>query len=278
MTFVLPDSRLEASRRAQLAYAQMTTSAARMAVSSRFLISCLVPAAVIALWWIASRLNWLPEQVLPGPSAVLRTCADLWSSGELPRNLARTSGWLLAGFAIGAALGMLLGAILGMSRRAEELFYPALRAMAYVPLLGWLPLWLMLLGPGDALKLVLVAQASLIPVVSRALAGIKGVPPALLEMGQVLRLSRAQRLRRIILPAALPSLWRGVRLGLTKGWQALIAIEVVVGTAGLGHMIMNARNVYRLDLMFVAVITVGIVGYALDRILAIVERRALRLT
>lgn len=278
MTFVLPDSRLEASRQAQLAYAQMTVSAARMAASSRWLISCLVPAALIALWWIASRLNWLPGQVLPGPAAVLRTFADLWSSGELPRNLARTLGWLLAGSAIGAAFGMLLGAILGLSRRAEELFYPALKATAYVPLLGWLPLWLMLLGPGNALKLVLVAQASLIPLVVHVLGGIKGVPAALLEMGQVLRLSRGQLLRRIILPAAFPSIWRGVRVGLTKGWQALIAIEVVVGTAGLGHMIMDAHNLYRLDLMLVAVMSVGIVGCALDRTLAIVERRALRLT
>jgi sulfonate transport system permease protein len=257
MTFVLPDPRLAASRRAQLAYARISRALAQFACSSRWLISCIVPAAALTVWWIAS----------PAPHVALRALADASNAGELQRPVALTLCWLLAGYALGVGSGILLGVGLGLSRRAELLLYPTLKALAHVPLLGWLLVWLVLLGPGDMLKVVLVAQASLTPVLGHVFAGIRGVPPALLEVGHVLRLRRGQLLRRIVMPAALPSIARGVRRGMTKGWLALLALEIFL----------NAQSLYRLDLMFVVVISVGIMGYALERTLATTERRVLRL-
>jgi sulfonate transport system permease protein len=145
-----------------------------------------------------------------------------------------------------------------------------------VPVLGWLPLWLVVLGVGDALKVVLVAQASLTPVVFNVFAGVRGVPAALVEVGSVLRFSRAQLLRRIILPAAFPAVWSGVRFSLTKGWLALVAIEILASTEGLGYMMVNARSLYQLDVMFVAMIVIGLLGYGLDRLLEAIEQRVLR--
>jgi sulfonate transport system permease protein len=242
----------------------------------RHLVPLIVPLAVLLLWRLASADHWLPEQILPSPHSVAGAFHDTWVSGELPTNLEMTLRWLLEGYAIGTALGMLLGISMGLSVRAEEYLYPTFKAMAYVPVLGWLPLWLVVLGVGDSLKVVLVAQASLTPVVFNVFAGVRGVPAALVEVGSVLRFSRAQLLRRIILPAAFPAVWSGVRFSLTKGWLALVAIEILASTEGLGYMMVNARSLYQLDVMFVAMIVIGLLGYGLDRLLEAIEQRVLR--
>jgi sulfonate transport system permease protein len=271
MNFVWPDPRLSASRRAQIAYSRMISSAARIAASSRRLISWIIPATVLGLWWFASRGEWLPEH-LTTPHAVLQAFIATWSSGELQRNLATTLCWLIAGYALGAGLGILFGITLGLSRRVEEYFYPTFKAIAYIPVLVWIVLWLALLGIGELLKVVLVAQAAMIPVVFNVFAGIRGIPPELLEVGQVLRLRRGQLLRRIVLPAAFPSIWNGLRVGLTKGWLALVAIEILSPTGGLGFMLTKARSLDQPDLMLVAVISIGLVGYTLHQGLKIIGR------
>jgi sulfonate transport system permease protein len=242
----------------------------------RWLVSLIIPVAVLLLWGCASSRHWLPEQILPTPQSVAEAFHDTWISGELPQNLKVTLRWLLEGYAIGAGLGVVLGVSMGLSERAEEYLYPTFKAMAYVPVLGWLPLWLVVLGIGDPLKVVLVAQASLTPVVFNVFAGIRGVPAALIEVGRVFRFGRVQLLARVILPAAFPAVWSGVRFSLTKGWLALVAIEILASTEGLGYMMVNARSLYQLDVMFVAVIVIGVLGYGLDRLLEVIERRVLR--
>lgn len=271
MNFVWPDPRLKATARAQIAYSRMISSAARIAASARRLIAWIVPATAIGLWWFASRGEWLPEHSTT-PHAVLQAFIDTWSSGELQTNLAATFRWLSAGYALGVGVGILCGITLGLSRRAEEYFYHTFKAVAYIPVLVWIVLWFALLGIGELLKVVLVAQAAMIPVAFNALAGIRSIPPELIEVGQVLRFRPGQLLGRIVLPAAFPSLWNGLRLGLIKGWLALVAIEILSPTGGLGFMLTRARSLGRFDVMLVAVISIGLVAYTLDQAFKIIGR------
>jgi sulfonate transport system permease protein len=235
----------------------------------------IVPLAILFLWLLNSRMGWLPPQVLPSPGSVVSALTESVATGELATNVGRTLLWLLVGYMAGTTLGALIGIGMGLSQPFEDYVSPTFKAISYVPVLGWLPLWLVLLGVGDALKIVLVAQATLSPVVFNVRDGIRNVPPSLIELGRVLNLTPVQQLRRIILPSAFPSIWSGIRFGLTKAWLALVAVELLASTEGLGFMMVNARALYQLDVMFVSVVAIAVIGFALDRGLEAVERRVL---
>jgi sulfonate transport system permease protein len=236
----------------------------------------LVPLALLLLWLLNAREGWLPAQVLPTPQSVVVALRDSLAWGELQTNLGMTLLWLLEGFAIAAVLGTALGIAMGLSQKVSDYLYPSFKAIAYVPVLGWLPLWLVLLGVGDALKVVLVAQAALSPIVFNVHDGVRGVPLPSIELGRVLTFSRWQQLRNVILPSAFPSIWSGIRFGLTKAWLALVAVELLASAQGLGFMMVNARSLYQLDVMFVSVIAIGVVGFVLDRGLQAIEDHVLR--
>lgn len=236
----------------------------------------LIPLAVFWLWLLNARTGWLPPQVLPAPEAVLAAGRQALVSGQLQTHLGATLLWLVEGYLIAAVAGSAFGIWMGLSAKARDYFYPAFKAISYVPVIGWLPLWLVVLGVGDALKVVLVAQASLSPIVFGVYDGVRGVPGPLIDLGRVLRFSPAQQLWRIVLPSAFPQIWSGIRFGLTKAWLALVGVELLASTQGLGFMLVNARNLYRLDMMFVSVIAIGVIGFALDRLLQAVENRVLR--
>jgi sulfonate transport system permease protein len=255
--------------------APRTRQAADLNRAADVLLPWLVPLAILFLWVLNGRAGWLPPQILPSPAAVLSAFAESVGSGELTLNIGKTLLWLLGGYVIGVALGSLIGIGMGLSQRFEDYVGPSFKGISYVPVLGWLPLWLVLLGVGDTLKIVLVAQATLSPIVFNVYDGIRNVPAPLIEVWRVYRLTGLQQLRRVILPAAFPSIWSGMRFGLTKAWLALVAVELLASTEGLGFMMVNARALYQLDTMFVSVVAIGIIGFALDRGLESVERRVL---
>jgi sulfonate transport system permease protein len=240
------------------------------------LLPLLAPLALLLIWQLSARLDLLPPQIMPSPHAVLLAIRDSIASGDLQANLGKTLLWLLEGYAAGAVLALAIGILIGLSQTASDYIYPSFKAIAYVPVFGWLPLWLVLLGVGDALKVVLVAQATLSPIVFNTHDGIRAVPAKLIEVGRVTGLNRRQMLRRIVLPSAFPSIWSGIRFGLTKAWLALVAVELLASTEGLGFMMVNARSLYQLDVMFVSVVAIGLVGFALDRGLEAIEKHVLR--
>jgi len=123
-----------------------------------------VPLAVLLLWWIAARNEWIAPQVLPSPEAVALTLKESLQSGELWANLKVSLLRVLAGFGAGLAGGVLLGVAMGLSRTVKDYVYPIFKAFAQVPVLGWLPLLMLLVGIDEALKIILIAKAALVPV------------------------------------------------------------------------------------------------------------------
>ncbi|MBD1599997.1 ABC transporter permease [Pseudomonas sp. CA3A] len=236
----------------------------------------LLPLIILGLWWLGGRQQWLGSQVLPSPGEVLDSLTELLASGELQRDVLISLERVLEGFLLGSALGLALGAAMGLSERASDYLYPLVRLIAYVPLLGWLPLLMLAFGIGETLKAVLVAQAALLPVALNTYNGIRAVPPHYVEVGRIYGFSRRQALWRIILPAAFPMVWSSIRYGLTKSWLALVVVELLASSEGLGFLMVDSRQLYRLDAMLVAVVSIGVVGFVLDQVLAMIEKRILR--
>lgn len=235
-----------------------------------------VPLAVLALWAVAAHFEWVAPQVLPSPEAVALTLRDTAASGELWANLQISLLRVLAGFSLGLASGLLLGTAMGLSPAVEDYLYPTFKAFAQVPVLGWLPLLVLLVGIDEALKVIVIAKAALVPITLNTCKAIQGVPTRYIEVAKVLGFTRWQLLTRAVFPAALPSVWTGIRYGLTNAWLALVVVELLASSEGLGFMIVYGRQLFQLDVVLAAVVVVGAVGYALDKLLALIELQLMR--
>ena len=145
-----------------------------------------------------------------------------------------------------------------------------------MPSLGWLPLLMMLVGIDEALKIILISKAAFVPVTMNTYNGLRSVPTALIEVSRVFRFTRWQLLRRVVFPAAFPTLWTGIRYGLTHAWLALVAVELHASSEGLGFLLVYGRQLFQLDVVLTAVVVVGAIGFALDKVLAVTETRLLR--
>ncbi|HTR08008.1 MAG TPA: ABC transporter permease [Paraburkholderia sp.] len=236
----------------------------------------LLPAALFALWSIGCERGWIAPQILPPPQLVYDTLSDLARSGDLAHNTLFSLRRVLFGFAAGSLAGLVIGAALGLSRRFEAYVLPGFNALVQIPVLGWLPFLLLLVGVGEPLKYILIAHAALVPVTLSTMQGIRQTPAALDEAARVFAYSRWQRIVHVVLPAAVPTLATGVRLAFTKAWLALVVVELVASSEGLGYLIVYGRQLFQLDLVMASVVIVGAIGFAINRLLDALEARLRR--
>ncbi|VWB59470.1 binding-protein-dependent transport system inner membrane protein [Burkholderia lata] len=236
----------------------------------------LLPALLFTLWSVGSARGWIAPQILPPPERVFDALEDLATSGDLVRHTLISLQRVLVGFAAGTLLGFATGVALGLSRTLEAYVLPSFNALVQIPVLGWLPFLLLLVGVGEPLKYLLIAHAALVPVTLSTLQGFRQTPPALDEVARVFGYTRRQRIVHVVLPAAIPTLATGVRLAFTKSWLALVVVELVASSEGLGYLIVYGRQLFQLDLVMAAVIVVGAVGLLINRLLDALEARLRR--
>ena len=234
------------------------------------------PLAVLLLWHLSSVWGWAPEQVLPPPAMVFQTFADQAASGELWTNLQISLVRVFTGFGIGLFAGLALGAAMGLSPTVRAYVFPLFKAFSQVPVIGWLPLLMLLVGIDEGLKFLLIAKATLVPVTINTCQGIQGVPNRFIEVAKVYGFTRWQMLTRVVFPAATAPIWNGVRYGLTHAWLALVVVELLASSEGIGFLIVYGRQLFQLDVVLAAVLAVGIVGFAIDKLLSLTEAWLLR--
>jgi sulfonate transport system permease protein len=187
-----------------------------------------------------------------------------------------TIGRVFLGFAIGSLLAIVLGTLTGSSRRVEQAVEPTLQALRTVPTLAWAPLLLLWLGIDEAPKLTLVAIGAFFPVYVNLVSGITNVDRKLVEVARVYGLRGRDIARRVVIPASLPSLLTGLRLGLSQAWLFVVVAEFFGASAGLGFRLTDSQQSSRVDLMFVALVCLALFGKLSDSALRAVEHRALR--
>lgn len=236
-----------------------------------------LPLAAIAAWWLAVHTGASSSPMLVSPARVLDTALDQVLTGKLWRALGASFAREFAGFAIGAALGLLLGAALGLSRGVERVIGPSFNTFKQVSLFAWIPLISVWFGLGDAAKVVFLSLAALVPVVVNTCDGIRNTPPALLEVARVHGYTRLQTIVSVILPSAVPSLFTGIYLALIYSWLATIGAEyLLVAGVGIGNTLIDGSEHFRMDLVIFGMTVVGLVGWALNALARIVERRLVR--
>ncbi|MES2529815.1 MAG: ABC transporter permease [Pseudomonadota bacterium] len=234
------------------------------------------PLALLLLWTIGAHFEWIAPQVLPSPAAVWSTLLDLFATGEIWGHLQVSLTRVFAGFALGLVVGGALGIAMGLSPLFKDYVYPLFKAFSQIPVLGWLPLLMLLVGIDETLKIILIAKAALVPIALNTYKGIEGVPTRYIEVARVLRFTRWQLLTKVVLPSAFAPIWNGVRYGFTHAWLSLVVVELLASSEGIGYLIVYGRQLFQLDVVLAAVVVVGAVGFALDRALAWVETRLTR--
>jgi len=236
----------------------------------------LVPLLGLVVWTVGARAGWVPPQILPAPDVVWDTALDLWQSGDLFANALISLQRVILGFAAGATLGLLLGTAMGLSKPFEAYAHVLFTALAQVPALGWIPLVMLLVGIGEPLKLIIIAVGTLVPVAWNTRAGIRAVPLGWFEAASLWRYSRAQVVWYIVLPAAVPQIFVGLRYGLGHAWLALVVVELLASSEGLGYLLVWGRQMFQLDVVIATMAVIGVIGFTLDAALAAIERRLQR--
>lgn len=234
------------------------------------------PLLLIGAWQAASASGLFPAQVLVPPTEVARTLVDLIGNGELLHHLGESLFRLLFGFMAGSLAGLAFGAALAQSRWIEALFGPLFQAIRQVPVLAFIPMLVLLLGIEEGFKIVVVAVAAFFPVALATFDGVRGVPRTWLEVARVYRTPLVPFVTRILLPATIPPVLTGLRLGLTRAWLVLVAAELLAADSGLGQMMEMGRQLFRIDVVLAGVVVSGLIGFALDRGAKWIERRATR--
>jgi len=233
-----------------------------------------LPLLALAVWWGVSATGISRSGLLVSPQQVVHTGIEQIASGALWRALSASLARELTGFALGTAGGLVLGGLLGFSRLAERVLGPSFNTFKQISLFAWIPLISVWFGLGDAAKVVFLSLAALLPVVAHVSDGIRNVSPELLEVARVYRYTRWQVVVRVVLPAALPSVFTGIYLALIYSWLATLGAEyLLVAGSGIGNMLIDGSEQFRMDLVLFGIVVIGIVGWALNASARLLERR-----
>lgn len=215
----------------------------------------------------------LASHLFPAPSEIVRTLFDLGSG--LAAHIGASVLRVAAGFTAGASLALSAAILVGLNRRAEALLDPTFQALRAVPSLAWVPLLLLWLGIDETPKITLIAIGAFFPVYLNLLSGLRNVDRKLVELGEIHGLGRIALVRRILIPASLPSLYTGLRVGLSLAWMFLVAAELIAATRGLGYLLTDGRETSRPDIVLAAILLLAVLGKISDGILKSLEARAL---
>lgn len=241
--------------------------------SARLARGLLLPLALILVWQAWGMATGNPRT--PVPSRVVTAAIDLIASGDLLEALVQSLIRVFTGFAIAALIAVPLGLAMGAFRGVERNLDPLVESFRPIAAIAILPLAILWLGTGTPAAIMIVAYAAFFPIVINTVAGAKGINPTLLRAAATMGLGRFKTVRTVIVPAALPSIGVGLRIGMGVAWTAIVAAELAVGakaggggSGGIGQM-MFVFYAYSIELnrIVVSMIAVGLVALVLDRVL-----------
>lgn len=233
------------------------------------------PALLVVIWFVTSELGVLDPQTLPHPVEIARTAGALWSDGRLPANILSSLKLASVSLAIGVSLGLVLALIAGLSRIGEAFVDGPIQVKRAVPTLAIIPLAIIWFGIGDTMKIIIIATSVLIPVYINTTAQLKGVDLRHVELAETVGLSRIQFIRKVAIPGALPGFFTGLRLAVTISWTALVVVEQVNATSGIGYLMTQARLYGQLEIVVVGLLVYAVFGLTGDYVVRAIERRAL---
>lgn len=221
-------------------------------------------ANLVVVWELAVRGGLADYEFLSAPSGVIRAYVTLLSSGELVDHTIHTLRSTLVGWAIATPVGIALGAWLGLSHTAWRYSMASIEVLRAIPPISLVPVAILVFGFSLRMELTLIVYVAAWTVLINTIDGVRSVRPELLDVARMLRMSRAARVRKVVLPAATPSIVVGLRLALSLSLVLAVVAEMIGNPRGLGNALISAQLALQPEQMFAYVVTVGLVGISLN--------------
>lgn len=239
----------------------------------RFFDYAFIPAALFILWLYTTTEGFVAPILLPSPASVAARFAGLIGNGELLHHIGASAFRTMTGFLLAASLGISLGVLCAKSPKASRLTRFLIEALRVTPPLSLIPLLILWLGIEEAPKIAIVFLSGFFPIYMNAATAVAGVDPKLIEAARTLKFTGRELFFKLTLPAALPGIVTGLRLGFGYCWRALVGAELIAASSGLGFLISESGEFAKTDAVFVGIITIVVLGIAADALLRALLKR-----
>lgn len=239
-------------------------------------VSLIIPVLLIAIWQITSSAGILNKAILPSPSALAATFGDILKDGSLLKNVLTSLRRVLLGYMLGASLGVLIGVSMGLSKTVTRLFFPLLEIMRPIPILAWVPVLILWAGIGETTKVITIAIGTFWSVLLNTTDGIRNVDIKYKEVACIFGKKKRDIIFLVSLPAALPAIFTGLRVGVGSAWLSVIGAEMVAASSGLGYFITYYREMMKPEKMYAGVIVIGVIGWIINVLIRKLEDYLLR--
>jgi ABC-type nitrate/sulfonate/bicarbonate transport system permease component len=239
------------------------------------LLYLISPIGLIVLWQVLLMLGIGDRRFIPAPSDIAQRFITLAASGELEWHVGVTLYRVLAGYVIGAVPAVVVGLLMAMFKPVRIFFDPLIAALFPIPKIALMPLLLLAFGFGDASKIALVAIAVFFPVIVNTYVGAANIDKIYWDVAKNYGAGQMVMLRRIVFFGALPTIFAGLRIALAVSFIVLVASEFVATKSGIGYLIWNSWELLQVDVMFVGIVTIGVLGLITSVLFAEIERKAI---
>lgn len=230
------------------------------------LVGLMTMAAFVGMWELVVGSGFLEYEFLPPPSAIAGRVGDLVASGDLAGNVLHTLKVTLIGWVLASAIGIGLGLLLGLSDTAWRYSMASIEVMRAIPPVSLVPVALLVFGFSLRMELMIIIFVSAWPVLVNTITGIRGIRAELLDVARMLRMGTVTRIRKVLLPAAMPSIVVGLRLGLSLSLVLAVVAEMIGNPSGLGNALVSAQQALQPEEMFAYVFAIGLLGIGLNAV------------
>ena len=230
---------------------------------------------LLGLWELAAASGKMPSLSFPRMSDVLATWWELIISGELFGELVPSLWRMFAGYFVGVALGVVLGLLMGYFRFFYSLLEPITEVLRPIPSPAYLPIVILFLGIDDEMKIFMIAFASMFPVLLNTYSGVRSVDPIQLQTARTFGVAGRKLLTQVVLPAASPYIFTGMRVSLAVALIVMVISEMVAASSGIGYFILSAQRGFKIRDMFAGVLTLAVLGYVLNWLFLMIENHVL---
>jgi ABC-type nitrate/sulfonate/bicarbonate transport system permease component len=233
------------------------------------------PILFIVAWELVGRFGLVDSFFLPQPTSIIKAMVRMTASGELQRHMEASTFRALSGYILAAILGIGFGIAICWSKFIENVLDPVFELMRPISTLGLVPLMIIWFGIGNGSKIAIVLKACFFPILLNTVAGIRGVNLKLIQAGRSLGANEFQIWTKVIIPAAMPVIFTGMRISTAISMLAIVGVEMFSADSGLGFVIIDSQRVFATDKMFVGILMLSIIGFLMDYIARLIGKRFL---
>lgn len=238
-----------------------------------FAVSLIIPVLILCLWQILAIQGVIKETIMPRPTKIGETLWKLILNGKLPKDIGISLRRVIFGYLTGAAVGIVIGIVLGLFQKINTAMNLLLEVLRPIPIIAWVPVLILWVGIDEKSKIIVIAIGTFWPVLLNVISGIRSVDKKYLEVSTVFMKSKTTTITKVVLPAAMPSIFTGLRIASGNALMGVIGAEMFAASSGLGYMVTYAREMSQPAKMLGGVFVIGVLGCLLNTAVATIEKK-----